>query len=99
MQTAETVMKGTPLPLLVEWRRARGWSQQDLARRAGVTQATICLLETDGARGARHETIAKIAKALRIRQEELLHMPPAEAFRIRIQLRLSELDASSDAPS
>src|SRR5690242_13179544 len=72
--------KGTPLPYLRDWRRARGLSQLELARRAGMTNVVISRLETGTVLGARHETIARLAKALRIRQHELIRVHPREAF-------------------
>ena len=46
-------------------RRARGWTQKDLAKRAGVTQAQISHLES-GERGASLDVLKHLMKALGI---------------------------------
>jgi transcriptional regulator with XRE-family HTH domain len=46
-------------------RRARGWSQEELARRAGVTRPYLARLET-GRQDPRVSTIVKLARALRV---------------------------------
>ena len=44
-----------------------GWSQEDLARRAGVSEPTIARLESaEGALGGRADTAQKIVDALNV---------------------------------
>jgi len=52
-------------------RQARGWTQRDLATRAGVSESTISAAET--ARGkTRTSNLLKIGKALKVEPETLL---------------------------
>jgi len=51
-------------------RKNKGWSRDELARRAGISGITIVNLEEDG--GARVDTVQKIAKALGVVTSELL---------------------------
>jgi DNA-binding XRE family transcriptional regulator len=59
-----------PTPLAF-WRRHRGLTQAVLAARVGIAQPSLAQAET-GRRGLSVETYAKLAKALRIRIEDLL---------------------------
>ena len=59
-----------PTPLAF-WRRHRGLTQAVLAGRIGIAQPSLAQAET-GRRGLSAETWAKIAKALRVRMEDLL---------------------------
>ena len=45
-------------------RKRRGWGQQELARRAGITQPVISVLESGRQERARSDTLAKLAEAL-----------------------------------
>ena len=55
----------TPTTLrLKELRLARGWSQAELARRAGLDVATVSRLETGRRKNPRLETLGSLAKAL-----------------------------------
>ncbi len=45
-------------------RNRRGWGQQELARRAGITQPVISVLESGRQERARSDTLAKLAEAL-----------------------------------
>jgi transcriptional regulator with XRE-family HTH domain len=55
----------TPVVLRVrELREARGWSQRELARRAGVRQATLSAIENAQTTGIDFETLERLAKAL-----------------------------------
>jgi transcriptional regulator with XRE-family HTH domain len=45
---------------LVDWRTARGWSQADLAKALGISQAYVCRLET-GERVPSHRIMTIIA--------------------------------------
>jgi len=55
---------------LEEVRRARRWSQTDLAHHAGLTQATVSRIETGVVRGYRR-THVKIAAAFGLPVDEL----------------------------
>lgn len=55
----------TPITLRVrELRQARDWSQRELARRAGVQQVTISLIENNRTKGVDFETLEKLARVL-----------------------------------
>jgi transcriptional regulator with XRE-family HTH domain len=60
---------------LREWRRYRALSQADLARQAGVTEATISRLEQANAPLPRPSTIRKLAAILAVAPHEL-YAPP-----------------------
>jgi len=55
---------------VVELRKRRGWTQEELAKRAGVRRATIHALE----RGAspRLDTLEKLAQAFGVKVSQLL---------------------------
>ena len=57
-----------------EMRQQRGWSQRELAKRAGIRHATIVALE----RGAspRLDTLAKLAHAFGVKVTQLLKETP-----------------------
>jgi DNA-binding XRE family transcriptional regulator len=59
------------LPQLRRLRQRRALSQRDLAKLADVTERTIRRLET-GETNSRPSTTRKLAKALRVRPEELM---------------------------
>jgi len=66
------------LPFLRAWRTWLGYSQAELARRAGMSKATIVYLEGAKAR-ANFVTVGKLATALGLPREQLLHdAPPAD---------------------
>jgi len=57
----------TPIRLrLREIREARGLSQRELARRSGVTQATLSLIERGRSKGVDFNTLEKLATALEV---------------------------------
>ena len=56
---------------VVALRHSRGMSQDELARRSGVTQAAISHIENDEYREVRPITLRKLAKALRVTVEYL----------------------------
>ena len=62
---------------LRELRRARGWSQADLGRKAGVRQATISRLESGTATKLSLEVLEKLAAALEVDPGYLLVRVPA----------------------
>jgi transcriptional regulator with XRE-family HTH domain len=53
-------------------RKARGWSQQVLGDRAGVTAQTVWLLETHQLKDVKLSTLSKIAVALGVPLPDLL---------------------------
>ncbi len=64
-----------PLPHLRAWRLRRGYSQHELAQRAGMSKTTIVNLE--GGKGcANFVSIRKLAAALALTREQLLFERP-----------------------
>ncbi len=66
---------GTVTPIILRvrlLRRRRGWSQNELARRAGIAQPTISRLEAGKTAGVDLATLEKLAKALRVRPRTLI---------------------------
>jgi len=64
--------RSIPLPGLAEYRRKRGLTQRQLGELAGVAHTTVQRLESLS-RGAYPQTMQKLASALGIVPEELLH--------------------------
>ena len=64
--------RSTPLPGLAAHRRRRGLTQRQLGELAGVAHTTVQRLESLR-RGAYPQTLRKLATALGIATEELLH--------------------------
>ncbi len=64
--------RGTPLPGLGGHRRRRGLTQRQLGELAGVAHTTVQRLESLR-RGAYPQTLRKLATALGVAPEELLH--------------------------
>ena len=64
--------RSTPLPGLAEHRRRRGLTQRQLGELAGVAHTTVQQLESLR-RGAYPQTMQKLATALGVSPEELLH--------------------------
>lgn len=60
------------LPCLRECRQSRGLSQRELGKLANVSPGTVYRLE-NGLRGAYPATVRKLATALGVAPEELLH--------------------------
>lgn len=57
----------TPIQLrLRELRTARGWSQAELAERAGIQRLTIIRLENGQSKGIDFATLEGLAKALEV---------------------------------
>ena len=61
---------------LRRWRGRRGWTQQVLADRAGLSRAYVAQIESGIASPERRSTQAKLADALQISVAELLGLPP-----------------------
>jgi transcriptional regulator with XRE-family HTH domain len=64
--------RSTLLPGLAEHRRRRGLTQRQLGKLAGVAHTTVQRLESLS-RGAYPQTMQKLATALGVAPEELLH--------------------------
>jgi len=64
--------RSTPLPGLAAHRRRRGLTQRQLGELAGVAHTTVQRLESLS-RGAYPQTVQKLATALGVASEELLH--------------------------
>jgi transcriptional regulator with XRE-family HTH domain len=64
--------RSTLLPALAEHRRRRGLTQRQLGELAGVAHTTVQQLESLK-RGAYPKTLRKLASALGVAPEELLH--------------------------
>ena len=64
--------RSTPLPGLATHRRQRGLTQRQLGELAGVAHTTVQQLESLK-RGAYPQTMQKLATALGVAPEELLH--------------------------
>ena len=53
-----------PITLRIrELREARGWSQRELAARAGVRQATVAMIERERTKGVDFDTLERLADA------------------------------------
>jgi len=66
---ADRILEGEN-PLRV-WRDLRGWTQQALAQASGVNRVQIADIESGRKRGS-VETVARLARALRIDMEDLV---------------------------
>jgi transcriptional regulator with XRE-family HTH domain len=64
--------RSTPLPGLAAHRRRRGLAQRELGELAGVAHTTVQQVESLK-RGAYPQTLRKLATALGVASEELLH--------------------------
>ena len=67
-------IKGVTVPFLRAWREWKALEQSELGKRARITSTTISRLENGAS--ARLGTIAKLADALGITREQLLHSQP-----------------------
>jgi DNA-binding XRE family transcriptional regulator len=68
-EVVERLLQGDP-PLRV-WREHRGWTQQQLASAAGVTQSMVTMIET-GRRKGQADTLKRLAEALRVDLDDLV---------------------------
>ncbi len=66
------------LPRLRALRESRGYSQEALARLAGLSRPTLSHLEA-GMRGAQPSTVERLARALDVDPRDLLAAPPVSA--------------------
>ncbi|QKV69389.1 MULTISPECIES: helix-turn-helix domain-containing protein [Streptomyces] len=69
----------TPADRLREWRRRRGFTQEQLAEQAGLSLAVVKKLERGGA--GRLETYHALARALRVRTSQLFDAQPPHTTR------------------
>mgnify|MGYP000849098643 CR=1 FL=1 len=60
---------------IIRRRQERGWSQRELARRAGIAVSTLNDLESGQAKDARLSTLARIAAALMTPVGSLFSVP------------------------
>lgn len=74
---------------LKKLRKARGWSQERLASKAGISVSYVSMLE-QGKRSPPLETLEVLGKALSVPPEDLVRRPRASA---------AELDADLAAAS
>jgi len=72
----------TPISLRIrELRRARGWSQAELARRAGVRQATVSRMESGATTKVSLRVLERLAGALEVDPGYLLVSAPLRGDR------------------
>ena len=57
---------------LKKYRTKKGWSQERLAREAGISYNTLIKIERGGIKNPKIETIIKLAKALGITLDDLV---------------------------
>jgi transcriptional regulator with XRE-family HTH domain len=69
--------RSMPLPALATHRRQRGLTQRQLGELAGVAHTTVQQLESLR-RGAYPQTLRKLATALSVAPEELIHGESAQ---------------------
>lgn len=58
--------------MIKELREKRGWSQNELSRRSGVKQGVISYIESGRTKHPRIDTLAALAKTLRVPIDKLL---------------------------
>lgn len=58
--------------MIQELRKEKGWSQTELARRAGVKQGVLSDIESGKTKNPRSDTLAAIALALDVPMEKLI---------------------------
>jgi transcriptional regulator with XRE-family HTH domain len=57
---------------LKEWRKERGFSQEELARRLNVSTWTVGRYESEGLKNAKFETVINITEVLDIELDNLV---------------------------
>jgi len=65
-------MSSGHLKNLKKLRNKKGWSQERLAREAGISYHTLIKIEQDRIRNPKLETLIKLAKALGVSLDELV---------------------------
>jgi transcriptional regulator with XRE-family HTH domain len=78
-------------------RRRKGWTQQELAKRAGVTYVTISRIEIGEAKQVYVETVMRLAKALDVTTDALLGMDEFQIDRNKESTQ-SPSNGSSESP-
>jgi transcriptional regulator with XRE-family HTH domain len=58
--------------MIRELRQKKGWTQTELARRAGVKQGVLSCIESGRTKNPRSDTLAAIAAALGVSVERLM---------------------------
>jgi transcriptional regulator with XRE-family HTH domain len=58
--------------MIKQLRERKGWSQSELARRAGISQGVLSDIESGRTKNPRSDTLAAIARALKVPIEKLL---------------------------
>ena len=58
--------------MIRELRQKKGWTQTELARRAGVKQGVLSCIESGRTKNPRSDTLAAIAAALGVSVEQLM---------------------------
>lgn len=67
----------TPLRLRIkEFRLAKGWSQVELAAKAGIRRATISDMENGRTKGVDFESLERLAAALGVLPQALIETAP-----------------------
>ena len=57
---------------LTKLRKERGWSQEKLAREAGISYNTLIKIERGGIKNPKIETVVKLAEALRVSIDKIV---------------------------
>ena len=65
-------MSGTYLKNLKKSRKKKGWSQEKLAREAGISYQTLIKIEQGRIKNPRLDTLIKLAKALGVSIDKLV---------------------------
>lgn len=74
-----THLPGSIGELIGDLRRNKGWSQKELAKRAGVTESTLSRIESGITKQVDATALGKIAKALNTSTDYLLDLTPIRA--------------------
>jgi len=73
LQYKEKVKEIVYLKNLVKLREGKGWSREKLAVESGVSYNTIVKIEYGGIENPKIETVIKLAKALNVKIDDLVH--------------------------
>lgn len=63
---------GNNIKNLKKYRAKNGWSQEKLAREAGISYNTLIKIERGGIKNPKIETVIKLAKALSVSIDDLI---------------------------